>query len=105
MGGHIVEFLLHIAGEFGEYLSVSLEIALPGDKIVGPVHNNVPCAQIQRRLGTQPNQGGTVDASCDPRGLPGLNVHADFHQQMGIFIELGFKIFRHGRNLFFIQMV
>ena len=104
MGGHIVELLLKIAGKLGENLGVGLEIALASDEIIRPVHKHVPGAQIQRHLGAQAHQGRTVDAACNPGRLAGLNVHADFHQQMGIFTELGFKMFNHGHNLFFIRM-
>ena len=96
LGQQPVEFSLLIVGEFGKHRPVRLQIALAGDEVVRPLHQHVPGAAIQGGSHAQPGQGSAFHRGGDAGGLPGLEVHAHLHQQMGVFVELCFKIGNHG---------
>lgn len=100
MSHQIVKLSLGVGRKLGKDRFLSLEVPLPGDKVVGPVDYYVPGTRIQGSLSAEANQGRAFHGTGDSGGLAWLNVDADLYQQVGVFIEFFFKIFKHGVSPF-----
>ena len=92
---HPLVLLLEVVGELLKHLAVRLQVPLPDDEVVPPVHDHVLGPTVQGHLGTQTGQRRTLHRGSQVDHLAGLDIQAHFYQKMGVFFQFFLKIWNH----------